>query len=104
MVDCGIAPYCICRLYSSNSQSHVLQVMMFPKLFFVAYILTEHALAQQIPFVPGGVPVRNVIWDSTIPAVVNLLLSIAAGLAVVFIIWAGMQLLLSWGDRKSTRL
>ncbi|OGJ59000.1 hypothetical protein A2635_03190 [Candidatus Peribacteria bacterium RIFCSPHIGHO2_01_FULL_51_9] len=73
---------------------------MFPKLFFVAYILTEHALAQQIPFVPGGVPVRNVISDSTIPAVVNLLLSIAAGLAVVFIIWAGMQLLLSWGDES----
>lgn len=69
-------------------------------VLFGIHLLAERAFAQQIPFVPGGVPVRNVISDITIPQVVTLLLQIAAGLAVVFIIWAGMQMLISWGDES----
>lgn len=69
-------------------------------VLFGIHLLTERTFAQQIPFVPGGVSVQNVISDITIPQVVVLLLQIAAGLAVVFIIWAGMQMLISWGDES----
>ena len=74
--------------------------MMFSRFSFGLYFLSARVLAQQIPFIPGGAPVRNVISDITIPQVVFLLLRVASGLAVVFIIWAGFQMLISWGDES----
>lgn len=73
---------------------------IYSKFLFGIYLLSERAWAQKIPFVPGGVSVQNVISDTTIPNVVLLLLRVAAGLAVVFIIWAGVQMLISWGDES----
>lgn len=69
------------------------------------FLGVEHALAQ-IPTVVCtglagcGAPVSNVLFHSTLPALIRFLASFAGGAAVIFIVVAGVQLLLSWGDES----
>ena len=65
--------------------------------------LPDTALAIAPPLVPGmvGGP-ANVLADTTIPAVVDMLLRIATGVAVIFLVIAGFNMMFSWGDEGKT--
>ena len=66
-------------------------------------ILPDTALAIAPPWVPGmaGGP-ANIIAQQAIPAVVDMLLRIATGVAMIFLVIAGFNLMLSWGDEGKT--
>ncbi|MBI3336322.1 hypothetical protein HYZ98_02005 [Candidatus Peregrinibacteria bacterium] len=62
---------------------------------------TVFALAP--PPVPGMVGgASNVIADEAIPAIVDMLLRIATGISLIFLVVAGFNMMFSWGDEGKT--
>ena len=66
-------------------------------------ILPDTALAIAPPWVPGmaGGP-ANIIAQQAIPAGVDMLLRIATGVALIFIVIAGFNMMFSFGDEGKT--
>lgn len=65
--------------------------------------LPDTVLAVAPPTVPGmsGGP-TNVLADQVIPAIVDMLLRIATGVSLIFLVIAGFNMMLSWGDEGKT--
>lgn len=49
-------------------------------------------------FIPGGCPPQNVFQTHMIPAAAAILLRVAGGLSVIFIVWACIQMVTAYGD------
>lgn len=49
-------------------------------------------------FVPGGCPPENIFQTTVVPTIANLFLRLTGGLSIIFIIWACIQMVMSWGD------
>lgn len=48
----------------------------------------------------GECTAQNVVMNATLPEIANFLLQLAAGLSVLFIVWAGILMLTSMGDES----
>lgn len=66
----------------------------------VLLTLPELSAAQADPcmYVPGGCPADNILLTNFIPTLAALLLRLAGGFTVIFIIWASLQMVLAEGD------
>lgn len=66
-------------------------------------VFPDTALAIAPPWVPGmGGGPANVIAGQVIPMIVDMLLRIATGVAMIFLVIAGFNMMFSWGDEGKT--
>lgn len=66
-------------------------------------VLPDVALALAPPPVPGmaGGP-ANVVAGQVIPVIVDMLLRVATGISLIFLVIAGFNMMFSWGDEGKT--